>query len=265
MVGISQNGQDALLARARLLVRASGGQRPAPPGCKRRPYESVAVVSRSSAALFLASQTCKRRASSDLAQVPAAAVLAAEIPVCFPAVRDPESKRVPLDAVAHAQGDVAELVRFGERTRVAEVAARLSARLDGRPPSPCALPRGPSLAGAAVRRGQSSALRTVRGPRAGCPWCRSRPDRRRCWRAVVCRRRTSRVLSGGWTPRAAHSNRMTLQSGYISRFMPLVSTTSTAEGAPRSSAQNITFRPCGAISPSAPLPNSVQPRHTNGW
>ena len=49
------------------------------------------------------------------------------------------------------------------------------------------------------------------------------------------------------------------------RRIPLVSSTSTAEGAPRSSAMKITFIACGAMSPTAPLPNSVQPRQVNGW
>src|SRR5260370_34315803 len=71
--------------------------------------------------------------------------------------------------------------------------------------------------------------------------------------------------SGVWPPRAGQSKRMMHESGYISFFRPDVSMTSTAEGAPRSSVRKMTFMLCGAMSPSAPLPKSSQPRQENGW
>ena len=74
-----------------------------------------------------------------------------------------------------------------------------------------------------------------------------------------------KIETGGWPLRAGKLNRMEVQSGNISDFMPEVAMTSADDGAPSSSAMKMTFMLCGAMSPRAPLPKSHQPRQEKGW
>src|SRR5450759_4114910 len=69
-------------------------------------------------------------ASGNLLEVPPATVVGVKILVGLAAVGNPKRERVPLDPVAHPQGDVAQQVRLGKRAGVSEVTGSLFPALD---------------------------------------------------------------------------------------------------------------------------------------
>src|SRR3974390_165616 len=67
-------------------------------------------------------------------QFPSLSVLVSQVLIRFPAVRYLARERIPLDAVSYLERDVAQQIRFGEGPGVAEMGARLEARLDAANP-----------------------------------------------------------------------------------------------------------------------------------